>query len=160
MNFTSLVSVFPLSICMIWSSSITICLSWIFIPQQTYSAFPYIKENVKIFCKWSCKTAKEDICWKSVPHCPASGGCATHSVYLACSARLRVAGQLFRLRDTTPWQAAAAGFTLATPISAPVCAYGLPGRKKGNQISLVAFVKPGGRSRTRIYDLHDVNVTL
>ena len=50
------------------------------------------------------------------------------------SARLRVAAQLY----------AVAGFTLASPISAPVCANGLPGRKKGNQISLVAFVKPGG----------------
>jgi len=63
-------------------------------------------------------------------------------VYLACSARLRVAAQLY----------AAAGFTLATPISAPVCAYGLPGRKKGNQISLVAFVKPGG-GKTMTYDI-------
>ena len=67
--------------------------------------------------------------------------------------------RIARLREL-PLLYAAAGFTLATPISAPVCAYGLPGRKKGNQISLVAFVKPGGRSRTRIYDLHDVNVTL
>jgi hypothetical protein len=64
--------------------------------------------------------------------------------------------RIARLRELTLLYAAA-GFTLATPISAPVCAYGLPGRKKGNQISLVAFVKPGGRSRTRIYDLHDVN---
>ena len=39
---------------------------------------------------------------------------------------------------------AVAGFPLAAPISAPVFANGLPGRKKGNQISLVAFVKPGG----------------
>ena len=39
-------------------------------------------------------------------------------------------------------------FTLAVPISAPVCANGLPGRKKGNQISLVVFVKPGGGNVT------------
>jgi len=29
-----------------------------------------------------------------------------------------------------------AGFTLATPISAPVCAYGLPGRKKATKFSI------------------------
>jgi len=69
-----------------------------------------------------------------LPVSPASGCCATHSEYLARTARLRVAAQLY----------AVAGFTLASPISTPVCANGLPGRKKGNQISLVAFVKPGG----------------
>jgi hypothetical protein len=46
-----------------------------------------------------------------------------------------------------------AGFTLAAPISAPVFAYGLPGRKKGNQISLVAFVKPGGGKTNLSYDI-------
>ena len=96
------------------------------------------------------RTAAEWGCCKSVPYCPASGCCATHLVYLACSARLRVAAQLY----------AAAGFTLATPISAPVCAYGLPGRKKGNQISLVAFVKPGGADGSRTHDLYDANVSL
>jgi len=45
-------------------------------------------------------------------------------------ARLRVAAQLY----------AVAGFTLATPISAPVCAYGLPGRKKGNQTLHSAYL--------------------
>ena len=50
------------------------------------------------------------------------------------AARLRVAAHLY----------AVAGFTLAAPISAPVFADGLPGRKKGNQRNLVAFVKPGG----------------
>jgi len=43
-------------------------------------------------------------------------------------------------RNSTPWQAS----LWLAPISAPVCASGLPGRKKGNQISLVTFVKPGG----------------
>jgi len=43
-------------------------------------------------------------------------------------------------RDKPPWQAS----LWQSPISAPVFADGLPGRKKGNQISLVAFVKPGG----------------
>ena len=56
------------------------------------------------------------------------------AIKLCSIARLRVAAQLY----------AAAGFTLASPISAPVFADGLPRRKKGNQISLVAFVKPGG----------------
>ncbi len=45
------------------------------------------------------------------------------AVNLCRLARLRVAAQLY----------AVAGFTLASPISAPVCANGLPGRKKGNQ---------------------------
>jgi len=82
---------------------------------------------------------------------PASGCCATHSEYLARTARLRVAAQLILsilpvppgfglLRNSTPWQAS----LWLSPISAPVFADGLPGRKKGNQISLVAFVKPGG----------------
>ena len=65
-------------------------------------------------------------------------------------ARLRVAAQLY----------AVAGFTLASPISAPVFAHGLPGRKKGNQISLVAFVKPGGRYETRTHDLCRVKAAL
>ena len=81
------------------------------------------------------------------------------AVNLCRIARLRVAAQLFRLRWTTPWQAAAAGFTLATPISAPVCAYGLPGRKKGNQISLVAFVKPGGGRTNLTYDISTLTMT-
>ena len=72
------------------------------------------------------------------------------AVNLCRIARLRVAAQLY----------AAAGFTLATPISAPVCAYGLPGRKKGNQISLVAFVKPGGAEETRTLDPHTASVML
>ena len=46
------------------------------------------------------------------------------AIKLCRIARLRVAAQLY----------AAAGFTLASPISAPVFADGLPGRKKGNQI--------------------------
>ena len=65
------------------------------------------------------------------------------AVNLCRIARLRVAAQLY----------AAAGFTLATPISAPVCADGLPGRKKGNQISLVAFVKSGGGKTNLTYDI-------
>jgi hypothetical protein len=44
---------------------------------------------------------------------------------------------------------------LNAPISAPVFANGLPGRKKSNQISLVAFVKPGGAVQTdcRLFSL-------
>jgi len=82
---------------------------------------------------------------------PASGCCATYSAFLARAARFRVAAQLIPhslpvppgfglLRNSTPWQAS----LWLSPISAPVFADGLPGRKKGNQISLVAFVKPGG----------------
>ncbi len=37
--------------------------------------------------------------------------------------------------------------------------HGLPRRKKIRQ-KMPDFLKTGGRSRTRIYDLHDVNVTL
>jgi len=37
-----------------------------------------------------------------------------------------------------------AGFTLAVANFRPVFANGLPGRKKGNQRDLVAFVKSGG----------------
>ena len=75
---------------------------------------------------------------------------ATYSAFLARAARLRVAAQLY----------AVAGFTLASPISAPVCANGLPGRKKGNQISLVAFVKPGGADGSRTHYLNVANVAL
>ena len=71
------------------------------------------------------------------------------AVNLCRIARLRVAAQLY----------AAAGSTLATPISAPVCAYGLPGRKKGNQISLVAFVKPGGGRTNLTYDISTLTMT-
>ena len=63
------------------------------------------------------RTAAEWVCCKSVPYCPASGCCATlrrGRLHFGC-ANLR-----------------------------PVFANGLPGRKKGNQISSVAFVKPGG----------------
>jgi len=51
-----------------------------------------------------------------------------------------------------------AGFTLASPISAPVCANGLPGRKKGNQISLVAFVKPGGGKTNLTYAISTLTI--
>ena len=98
---------------------------------------------------------------------PASGCCATHSAFLARSARLRVAAQLIPhslpvqpgfglLRNSSPWQAS----LWLSPISAPVFAYGLPGRKKGNQISLVAFVKPGGVDETRTHDPHTASVVL
>ena len=74
------------------------------------------------------------------------------AIKLCRIARLRVAAQLIPhylpvppgfglLRNSTPWQAS----LWLSPISAPVFADGLPGRKKGNQISLVVFVKPGGR---------------
>jgi hypothetical protein len=45
--------------------------------------------------------------------------------------------------------------SLNAPISAPVFANGLPGRKKSNQISLVAFVKRGGAVQTdcRLFSL-------
>jgi len=100
----------------------------------------------------------------SSQHCPAAVFVLRTSPRQACSlvcadglpglcriARLRVAAQLILsilpvppgfglLRNSTPWQAS----LWLSPISAPVFADGLPGRKKGNQISLVAFVKPGG----------------
>ena len=55
--------------------------------------------------------------------CPASGCCATHSVYLACSARLRGAMHHY----------AVAGFTLASPISARSAPMACPGVKKATK---------------------------
>ena len=98
-------------------------------------------------------------CSVALRSCPAPGCFATlrrgrlHSGVLRNSAQLPGSGLL---RNSTPGQAS----LRLTPIYAPVGADGLPGRKKGNQISLVAFVKPGGAKETRTLDPHTASVML
>ena len=78
------------------------------------------------------RTAAVWVCCKSVPHCPASGA----------DAPLR-RGILRTLRFTP--------LIFASKKKSTDSKTGLPS---------VALAKDGGRSRTRIYDLYDVNVAL
>ena len=79
------------------------------------------------------RTAAVWVCCKSMPHCPASGA----------DAPLR-RGILRTLRFT--------------PLI--FCKQKKSTNSKPDGLPSVALAKDGGRSRTRIYDLYDVNVAL